>query len=268
MIEKKARIASNIRVGPDQRRSEREQAKANKQRAAEIAAHATELSTIPEDIVVDRNGERQLLTLKPRELNAVGLLMCTDVHPVNVLLRRGSTLSERPGAWIEYSGYESNQAFVDEAVDMFVRLGTALELDEPIRLYRGVRLFNEPDEFDQDLAGLSAHLLHGSPWIPRFLDLGFSFASTDATAALEYPLDKDVPLEKTFRILIELEADRGLCAPSRATRSQDLFAQLHGVQYLDDADSQVLFSPGTEWEIVSVDAESEHGVPLVRMKQI
>jgi hypothetical protein len=267
-LAKKQRVEHNLRVDPGQRRTDREQAALKKRRAAEIAAHVINLSAIPEDVVVDRNGERQLLALTPKQLNTVGLLMCTDVHQVNRLLRNCRSLASSGGAMLDWNGYETRQDFVDHAVDVFVGLGTALKLDKPIRLFRGLSLFIEPDEFDPDIAGLSAHLRHGSPWIPRFLDLGFGFASTDPLTALAYPEKTPGSLPNTFQILIELEADGGLCAPGRATRSRDLFAHVQGIQFLDDAVGQVIFPPGTEWEIVEVIEKSEHGVPLVCMKQI
>ncbi|TFD72142.1 hypothetical protein [Cryobacterium sp. Hb1] len=272
-IERKTKQQSVPRE-PAYRREERKWKE--RRRAAAIAAHVGVPSTIHEEMVVDRNGERQLFSLFPKELDVVGVLTSLDVFPANKLLRNGMSLNDDGGLLLDGYPYETQQTLVDAAVDLFFRLDTALDLDEPIRLYRGLGLFVSPNQFDPDVAGLSAYLHHGTPWDPVLRDLGFGFACTNPKEALRFGRAQQGS-SATLQVLFELEADRGLCIPKASARSRNLFQSVYDIEVIKIANAQVIFPPGTEWEIVEAPEKSEHivivggkqlQVPLVRMKQV
>jgi hypothetical protein len=239
-----------------------------KQQAAATAAHVPVQTTNPDTEILNRNGEIQLLSLNRDDLKVIGLLTCADIFNINRGLRKGSDLSGGAGFVLDCKGYASKQKFVNDAIAVFLKLGGARELDEPIRLFRGIGLPLKPDQYDLDVAGLSDHLQNNTPWTTNFTDLGFMFANTRPQDALHFNgVDSGAP-KNAIPILFELEADRGLCAPQLEYRTTALFDHVYGIDFLDNAHGQVIFPPGSEWEIVSVDKISEHGVPLVRMKQV
>jgi hypothetical protein len=260
------RIAANPYVYGtfDFDRYERELSK----RESAVEAHRAQQPSRPVDFTVTLNGERQLLALSPSDLKILGLLMTRDIFQINRLLRSGRSLSGGAGATVDYAGYQSMQGFVDNAVGVFTDLGTALTLSEPITLYRGIGIPIQPDEYDPDIAGIGEHLRTDGPWQSRFLDLGFSFASGSAEIALLYDGSASGQHPRTMSVLVELSVHRGLCLPKLEYRSQTLFDHLFSTSYLDATNGQVVFPPGTRWDVLSVDTTSEHGVPLVRMKQV
>ena len=215
-----------------------------------------------------RNGERQLLRLEPGDLSVIGLLMASDVYSINQHLRNGRSLASGAGMMIDYAGYTSMQHFVDDASAVFDHLGDSLTLDVPINLYRGIGVPQEPDEYYPDVAGISAYLTHGVSLEKEFLDAGFVFATTDPTVAMCYDGSDSGDSSPKLPVLLELEASQGLCSPHKEHRSADLFGHVFGTDFLADAGGQVIFAPGTRWQVISIKKHSTYGVPLVRMKQL
>lgn len=238
-----------------------------RKRAEAIAAHRRVQPALPEGVVLTRNGERQLISLSPSQLSAVGLLMTSDIYRINRLLRSGGSLASGANAMIDWAGYRSMQEFVDAACGVFDGLGESLTLDEPVRLFRGIGVPESPGGYDPDIAGISHHLTTGTPPHKELVDAGFSFATSDPQIALAYDGSDSGSLSMR-PVLLELEAHRGLCAPRQAHRSTSLFEHAFGIDFLDTAICQVVFPPGTQWELISVDEYSEHGVPVVRMRQV
>lgn len=239
-----------------------------RKRAEAVAAHVPVQPTLPEDIALTRNGERQLITLGPRQLSTVGLLMASDIYRINRLLRNGGSLASGANAMIDWEGYRSMQEFVDAACGVFDDLGDSLALDEPIRLFRGIGVPESPDEQYPDVAGISHHLTTGTPWHEEFVDAGFGFATTDPQTALFYDGSDSSEYPPKRPVLLELDTHRGLCAPQKEHRSTGLFEHSFESRFLSTATGQVIFRPDTQWDLISIDKDSKYGVPLVRMRQI
>jgi hypothetical protein len=193
--------------------------------------------------------------------------MCTDIFGINELLRNGGSLASGAGGRIDWDGYTSMQAFVDTASDVFDGLGDALDFNEEVVLFRGVGVPLTPSHEYPDIAGISRHLSVGTPWDDTFADAGFSFATTDPETALFYRGDPNGYPEKTA-VLVELVSRRGLCVPGKMHRSTALFDHTFDTGLMAAGMEQVIFHPGTRWEITGVETTSDYGVPLVRMRQL
>lgn len=244
-------------------------AKTNEARRRDaVAAHVREEPTLAEDVVVSRNGERQLMFLDDADLNIIGLMLTSDIFMTSQLLRTGKSLTGAAGTMMDWDGYSSWQHFVDDAKAVFGSLGESLTLDEPVRLYRGLGLPTAPDADHPDVAGISSHLGRGFPWSVDFTEAGFSFAATDPQTALQYNGAHPGEYPARRQVLFELEAHRGLCIPSEEHRSRELVEHCFGSDFLTNAIGQVVFPPNTQWRIHSVESTSDHGVPLVRMNQV
>lgn len=239
-----------------------------KERKEATPAHVPVQPTLPEDIAVARNGERQLLRLEPGDLSVIGLLMASDVYSINQRLRTARSLDCGAGAMIDYAGYTSMQHFVDDASAVFGHLADSITLDAPIKLYRGIGVPQEPDEYSPDVAGISAYLTDEVPWQEEFHDAGFGFATTDPAIALCYDGTARGDSSPKVPVLLELDASQGLCSPSKEHRSPDLFGHVFGTDFLADASGQVIFPPGTRWRVISVEKTSVYGTPVVRIKQL
>lgn len=245
-------------------REERE--KEDAERAAAVAAHVPATLSTAEDLALSFHGEQQLLALRSWQIPVVGLLTTTSIFYTNRLLRRGNSLEGGAGAAIDWAGYPSNQAFVNDAQTIFDDLGEALVFKEPMTLFRGITVPKELDEESiPDIAGISGHLLNGTAWDITYTERGFGFATTRPEVAAQYPLGSYD--SGGLRILIELEATSGLCLPRQGHRSEELFELTFHDVHLATTACQVVFPPGTRWEVIAVDRESDYGVPLVRMKQ-
>lgn len=237
--------------------------------AAATTAHVPVPTAHSADLEVLRNGERQLITLDHKDVRVLGCLASVDIYIPNERLRSGRSLAVDAGAYIGYEGrYNTQQAFIDDALDVFRHLGSSINLDAPVRLFRGVGLPENPNHEYPDIAELSRHLRNGTPRLSTFTDDGFGFATTDPETALCYDgrrHDADPP---RFPVLFELTAHAGLCVPEQMQRSQVLFGHTFDSAMLATDMSQVIFPPGTRWEILRVEKDSSYGVPLVRMRQI
>lgn len=261
-----ARIAANpFRIGSFE--FNEHERKVEKRKAA-TAARTPALPASPEESILARNGERQLITLDPRALMVVGLLMASDIYGVNQLLRNGGSLASDPGPMMDWEGYSSKQAFVDEAADIFHALGNTLTLDQPITVFRGIGIPVSPDDYNPDVAGIGHYLLTGDSWQSNFKDAGFAFAATDPSIALLYDGSSAHTSETMVPVLLELEVQRGLCAPNQEHRSTELFEHTFEARFLSDASGQIIFPPDTHWNVVSIDRDSDYGVPLIRMTMI
>jgi len=219
------------------------------------------------DIILHRNGERQLLALNPSDISTVGLLTASEIYPINELLRNKGKLEVTAGPWFDMRGYTSKQHFVDTACAVFNNPELSLELDEPIKLFRGIGFPANSNKFNFDVAEINQYLRTGEPWTEIYVDAGFSFAATNPDTAKNYNGSKHFPFP-VRPILLELEAFRGLCIPHQTHRTVTLFEHICGIDFLDAAIGQVIFPPGTQWEVNSIDRHSKYGVPLVRMHQI
>lgn len=232
------------------------------------AAHVQEHPTYANEVILARNGERQLLTLGPNELIAIGLLTCKDIYMINQLLRSGGSLIGSVRKSTKWERYRSMQEFVDHALGSFGSLGESLHLDEPMLLFRGIGVPKEPSENNLDIGGIGNHLTRGVPWMNEFVDEGFSFATTNPDDALYYDGSGLPENHPKHQVLLQLDVQRGICVPHLKHRSQKLFEHLFDAPYLPKAIGQVVFPPGTRWSVVSIDRDSGYGVPLVRMKQV
>ena len=232
-----------------------------------LAGHVPVSPPDPAEQVLTRNGGRQLLTLNKSCLTVISLLLATDVYRINRQLRSGGSLNLSPGVMLDWNGYESLERFVNEAVAVFGHLGQAVQLDEPLHLFRGLGIPDETGGDARGFAGLGRYLAGGGPWDRTFTDAGFGFAAADPQVALKHDgyLTRVGPLRP---VIVELEARAGLCLPQRRHRSRKLFEHTLEQNYLMDLqDSQVIFAPGTRWEILAVQDRSVYGIPLVTMKQ-
>jgi hypothetical protein len=267
-------------VKAEQRRreswSQRQNDSQAKARAEATDAHRPEKPILPEDAALIRNGERQLTALEFDQLEVVGLLMSSDVYSINKRMRNKGSLTGGAGARIDYDGYGSMQEFVDRACGVFDHLGDELDLDEEIRLFRGFGVPRTPDKEHPDIAGLREHLDTGTGLHEEFTDAGFSFATTDPQDALAYKGNAQSDYPHRDAIMIELVARRGLCSPEKRHRSTALFEHVFEAGLLSKSIGQVIFPPGTRWEITSFNMTSRFGVtpatpqgiPLVIMKQV
>lgn len=240
-----------------------------RKRVAATKAHVPVPPTNAAESAILSAGERQLIALDEKSIRVLGLLTSSDVYAPNERLRGGQSLDADAGAYLGYEGqYNTLQQFVDDARAIFASLGGSLTFPTPIRLFRGVGLPGDLDGDMPDIAGLGRHLQTGAPWLSSFTDDGFGFATTDPETALKYDgrrFEDDPPLEPT---LFELTTKRGLCVPGQLHRSTALFDHTYDSHYLGTDMGQVVFEPGTRWEITSVHKNSAHGVPLVRMVQV
>lgn len=185
--------------------------------------------TKSEDKVLVRNGERQLALLESDELSKLGILLSTYIFNANKLLRSGAPLDS------------SSQGLYDDLISPFEKLGPALDLDQPVRMYRGIT---------------------GPLTLTRKADLGFSFACSDSDSALTYAVDEP-------RFLLQLYVVRGLCIPDVKHRSAALRKRSNSILMLDNSFGQVIFPPKTEWEILSTNSSPDvTGVTVVHMKQL
>lgn len=244
----------------------RERETQDAQLAAAVAAHVPAALSIPADLALSFHGGQQLLALSPWQIPVVGLLTTTSIYYTNRLLRRGNSLEGGAWAAIDWANYPSNQAFVNDAQTIFDDLGEALVFKEPMRLFRGITVPNELHESIPDIAGIGAHLVNGTAWNTAYIELGYGFATTEPEIATQYPL-RTYGDSGGIRILTELEATSGLCLPRQEHRSTELFELTYNNVHLSTTACQVVFPPGTRWEVTAVDTESDYGVPLVRMKQ-
>lgn len=232
-----------------------------------LAGHIPVSPSDPTEQVLARNGERQLMTLDRSDLTVIDLLLATDVYRINRQLRSGGSLNLSPGAMLDWNGYESLESFVNEAVAVFGDLGQSVQLDEPLHLFRGLGIPREAGGDARGFAGLGRYLAGGGPWDRTFTDAGFGFAAADPQVALKHDgyHTRSEPLRP---VIVGLEARAGLCLPQRRHRSRKLFEHTLEQNYLMDLkDSQVIFAPGTRWEITGVQDGSVYGLPLVTMKQ-
>lgn len=182
-----------------------------------------------EDIVLVRNGERQLALLESDELRSLGILLSKYVFGVNKLLRSGANVISK------------HQGPYDGLVSPFEKLDHALELDQPVRMYRGIT---------------------GPLTLTEKADLGFSFACTDPDSALTYAVVEP-------RYLLQLYVVRGLCIPDMKHRSPALRERCNGIPMLSHSFGQIIFPPKTEWEILSTNwSPDATGVTVVHMKQL
>lgn len=250
----------------DQRLEREQHETQSAERAAAVASHVPATLSTAEDLALSFHGERQLLALSPWQIPVVGLLTTVSIFHTNRLLRRGSSLEGAAGAAIDWAGYPSNQAFIDHAQTVFDDLGEGLVFKEPMKLFRGIEVPAELHESIPDIAGISGHLLNGAAWDAEYIERGFGFATTEPEIATQYPLGIYGD-SGWLRVLIELKATSGLCLPRQGHRSAELFELTYSVPHLSTTACQVVFPPGTRWEVITIDKESDYGVPLVRMKQ-
>ena len=232
-----------------------------------LAAHAPVSPSDPAEQVLARNGERQLMTLDRSDLTVIDLLLATDVYRINRQLRSGGSLNVSPGAMLDWNGYGSLERFINEAVAVFRGLGQAVRLDEPLHLFRGLGIPCETGGDARGFAGLGRHLAGDGAWDGTFTDAGFGFAAADPHVALKHD-GRWAGTGPLRPVMVELEARAGLCLPQRRHRSRKLFEHtLEQTFLMDLQDSQVVFAPGTGWEITGVQDGSVYGIPLVTMKQ-
>ncbi|MGY4541339.1 hypothetical protein ACVWY0_001248 [Arthrobacter sp. UYNi723] len=231
------------------------------------------------DAAVLRNGKRQLKNLTPRDMRVLGVLASVDVYPVNENVRGGHSLDVDAGRYTWPAlDYFTQLEFFNEASDMFDRLGSAIRLDKQMMLFRGVGLPLVTDAYSLDIAGLSEHLsTETTPWHSTFTDAGFGFAATDPQSALEFDGTENGAWSGNLRpTLVELIVHSGLCVPEQRYRSRGLLKRTSHSSMLNTDMSQVIFPPGTQWKITSVNKTSGYGVtdtspdgiPLVRMEQM
>lgn len=232
-----------------------------------VATHVPVQPTHPTDIVLTRNAERQLLGLSPGYLTVIGLMLARDIYRINQLLRAGDSLAGGAGPIIDYHGYASMQEFVDDIAEVFTDLGSEMLLDEEVILYRGIGLPQNAGYTYPDVAGIGKHIATGSPLTNEFSDAGFSFATIDPNVALTYDGTASGSYTSTQRVLLELKVHSGICIPHKDHRSAKLAGHTHGVPLLATGVEQVIFAQGTKWKVESIDLDSSHGVPLVRMSQ-
>lgn len=244
----------------------REREAQDDQLAAALVAHVPATLSSAEDLALSFHGEQQLLALSPWQIPVVGLLTTTSIYHTNRLLRRGNSLEGGAGAAIDWAGYPSNQAFVNDVHTIFDDLKEALVFKEPMRLFRGVTVPKELHESIPDIAGISGYILKGTAWNTSYIERGFGFATTEPEIATQYPLGSYGD-SGGVRVLIELEATSGLCLPRQGHRSVELFELTYYDVHLSTTACQVIFPPDTHWEVTAVDRESDYDVPLVRMKQ-
>jgi hypothetical protein len=234
-----------------------------------LAVHVPVMPEHAADQVVVLNGERQLALLTKQEIEAIDCLASNGIYGANERLRRGHSLDVQCGAYVDGLGYRSLRAFIDHALATFDHLGQAVALDKSITVFRGVGVPKDPDEFDPDIAGISRYFSSGEPWDRSFTDAGFGFAATDAATALDHDGTANGGYADSMtHVLFELDIHSALCIPAQVHRSADLYERTYGRPMLDTLNGQVVFPPGTSWEITSLKRNSEHGVPLVHMRQL
>jgi hypothetical protein len=247
----------------------RRQETMDRKREEAVAEHHPSAPDDPAEQAVARNGERQLLALSGTHLATIGLLACADIYSVNEVLRRGGHLTGPAPSMMDLAGYASKQEFVDAAYAAFAAVSDAIDFDQPVRLFRGVGLPTNPDQHRPDFAGIAWHLKSGLPWQSESLDLGFAFATTDPRNAILYDGRETTPdPTANLPVLLELDAFRGICIPSPKHRSAQLFEHTFNTRFLDTAQCQVIFPPGTRWKVTSVELHSDYDRPMVRMRQM
>lgn len=235
---------------------------------AALSSYEQQFPTDSNEIAATRNGERQLLGLSVDHL-ILGLLLTTDIYRLNRCLRSGDTMEGGPGPMMDWRGYESHQRFFDDAMRMFERIGSDLDLDEPIEVFRGVGIppANAWETFD--LWGIRAHLESGNPWQPTVVeDPGFMFASPSEAFAESFDGSDANRIASEWRVVCMMEIRSGLCIPDPIYRTPELMRRLHNKDFLSGAGGQVIIPPVSQWRITDVVPDHITKTVRVRMQQL
>jgi hypothetical protein len=219
---------------------------------AELAAvdHTPVQPQDPSELAVLRNGERQLLGLHRGWYDVAGLLLTTDIYRINDRLRRGQDLNADPGVMLDWHGYTSLMAFVEDSNTMFDELGDATLLDEPIRVFRGIGVGaeNEYDAFD--FWGVRRQLGGDGDLVDStVLDPGFMFAAPTESVARVYDGTDARTHNLQWKVLLELTITRALCIPSPEHRSKVLTRVLHPSTFSREATAQVVIPRDSVWTV-------------------
>lgn len=243
--------------------------RADRKRSADVEAHRYEPPSDPSEMILGRNGSRQLFALHPAFQPTLGLLLTSDIYTINQRLRSGASLQGSCGAIMDYYGFASQADFVEQAKALFADLGSEVRLDESLTVYRGVGLPDESDPQAVEIAGLVAHITHGHSWESYFTEKGFGYASPHEGIAGQYDSTETYRHGTlAHRIVFELEISSGLCIPQAKYRCKELFEHTWNDSYLRKSMSQVVFAPNTEWKITDVVPGSEGGTTRVKMTQV
>lgn len=216
-------------------------------------------------------GKKQLLLLSSAGMQAVDLLLTTEIYTINGRLRDGRSLAglttSVAGDW---AGVGYKHQIVDAADNAFASLGPALKLGSPATMFRRIGVPEAPDSDYPDIAGIHAHMKLGIPLPPVFTDPGYLFAVTDPDTAMMYGDNNHTsPHIPKFPVLVELEVDRALCIPDYMHRSKELFEFCYPWRYLRGSTGQVIIPRDSKWEILDFQAESRYsGVPVLKLRQL
>lgn len=190
----------------------------------------------------------------------------SDIYPVNRGLRRGASLETPSSTMLDWEGYETLRQFVDDVDLIFRALGSAIMLDGPLQVFRGIDVPGTPTVYSPDVAGVGAHLTSRAPWHNSFIDLGIGCATTRANVAMHYP-DLNHTTVGRQRVPLQLEVHSALCLPRVQHLNAALFEHLVDTTRLHTHVPHLVFPSGTAWEITSIEAHFAHGLPVVHMRQ-
>lgn len=232
------------------------------------STHEQQFPTDANEIAVNRNGERQLLG-HTVDHTVLGLLLTSDIYRLNRRLRSGDTMEGPAGMWMDQANYESHQQFFDDAMRIFGEVGSDLDLDEPIEVFRGVGIPSADAPGSFDLWGIRAHLESGTYWRPTVVeDPGFTFTSPSETLAQRYDGSADSHIAPEWKIVCTIKIRRGLCIPARAYRTPQLMRHLDHNKTLSTAIGQVIIPPVSRWHITEATPDHETNTISVRMHQL
>lgn len=217
------------------------------------------------EIAVLRNGERQLTRDDADLYRLLELLLRPKIYDINTAARQGLIVEGPPTTMDEIP-----RSLQKEVQGMFTAFGADLNLDEPMKVYRGLGLppLNEDDPFDfwslwaflRGKATLSGQLL---------TDPGVAFASFDEDIARRFPLQRHRRgPEVAARVMLQLTVCRGLCLPAPEHRSKDLFERLYWSDILRRATGQVVIPPDTTWRVTSAEPADPTGWARIALEQV
>lgn len=240
----------------------------DREAAAALNSYVQQYPSDRNEIVLNRNGERQLLGLHGLH-SVVGLLLTKDVYGLNRCLRTGEPLDGAPGSVMDWNGYVSYQQFVDDARKVIAKLGSSLDLDEPITVFRGIGIPPTTDRASSDIWGIREHLESGEPWHATVVeDHGFTFATPSEPTAHRYDGSDFHNVDPEWLIVCTMEIRRGLCIPDQIYRTPQLMRHLYADHYLRGSDGQVIIPPLARWRITEVVADFEIKTVRIRMHQV
>lgn len=213
-----------------------------------------------------RNAQRQLALVTPEGLQALDMLMTTDVYGINSRLRRGENV--RVGPMLDWHGYSSGDMFLAQTTKLFSSLGDDLQLESPLTLYRGIAL--EEHGYDgEDIWHVRALLRDEITTLQDELeDPGFIFASPFASTALQHTgySRRGAPWR---RVLFELTVHGGMCLPDPDIGSDDHLRRMQPHRFLSKTSSQIVIPRQSRWTMQESHPDLEDETLLhVRLEQI